>query len=789
MFQHILWFDQIRKTDIPVVGGKGANLGELISIGINVPEGFVISAQSFFYFLDKANIREAINSRLLSLDPNDSTSLLHAAQEAKTMIQNAQIPEDIEVEILSSYHKLSSPENRFPAVAVRSSATAEDLPDASFAGQQATFLNVYGDENIIAAVKSCWASLFEARAIFYRVQKHFEHSKVGIAVVVQRMVQSEKSGIMFTVDPISNDPNSLLIEAGYGLGEAVVAGEITPDEYSVNKKTIQISNKVMNQQTWQIVRTENVEIPTELEDLNEKIAIPPHLQEAQKISDKQIIDLAKIGMAIEQHYNYPQDTEWAIENDTIYLVQSRPITTLPKSIFPESSHEIPTEAAPVEKSSSQSQNISSAEIILQGASASPGIASGKVRIITDPKDTSQIQEGDVLVAEMTTPDYVPAMKKSVAIITDSGGRTCHAAIVSRELGIPCIVGSKEATKKLKDGQIVTVNATLGTVYEGNVVDQLKPSSKEQNTAYNAVSSAPIITGTNVYVNLAAPHLAEQVAQKDVDGVGLLRAEFIIANIGEHPRKMLQEGRGQVFIDKLTEGVGSIARAFYPRPVIYRMTDFKTNEYKNLKGGEEFEPHEENPMMGYRGSSRYLRERDLFQLEIEMIKKVHAQNLTNLWIMVPFVRTVNEMREILKVLSSEGLQSSRNFKIWMMAEIPSNVVLIDEFCKLGIDGVSIGSNDLTQLVLGLDRDNETILELFDERDDAVMLCIKKIIESCNKHGITCSICGQAPSVYPEITQKLVEWGITSVSVNPDMIEQTRKFVAKAEQRILLKKTLS
>lgn len=778
MPNHVVWFKEINKHDIPLVGGKGANLGELTQAGINVPPGFIVTAQSFFYFLDQTNIRKGILSNLKDLDVNNSDILQKISEGIKTLIRKSKMPLDIQKEILSSYQALTPPDTSMPPVAVRSSATAEDLPDASFAGQQATFLNVSGEDNLLEAVKACWASLFEPRAIFYRTEKGFDHEKVGIAVIVQRMVQSEKAGVMFTVDPISYDHNKLLIEAGYGLGEAVVAGEISPDEYLVEKNSLQIINKTINQQEWQTVRKKNSKVAAELEELNEKIPIPSNMQFSQKLTDSQIKELSKLGIAIEKHYNFPQDTEWAIENNTIYLVQSRPITTLPKQ------QQSIKSGKPMTTTATQSPSPSKEKILLEGASASPGIAAGPVRIVINPKEIGKVKQGDVLVAEMTTPDYVPAMKKAVAIVTDSGGRTCHAAIVSRELGIPCVVGTKEATKILKDNQIITINASRGLIYEGDITSLIQTPQQEKKEATSAAGSYSPITATKIYVNLAAPDLAYDIAQKDVDGVGLLRAEFIIANIGEHPRKMIEEKRGQEFVDTLAQGIGTIAEAFFPRPVVYRLTDFKTNEYKNLKGGERFEPNEANPMMGYRGCSRYLKDRDVFQLEVEMIKKIHGKKLTNLWIMVPFVRNVIEMRSILSVLATQGLSTTRDFKIWMMAEVPSNVILIDEFCQLGIDGISIGSNDLTQLTLGLDRDNETVIDLFDERDKAVLLSLQRIIESCRRYNVTCSICGQAPSVYPELTEKLIEWGITSISVNPDMIDQTRKIVARAEQKILL-----
>ena len=742
----VVWFEDVGKDDIPIAGGKGANLGEMTKAGIPVPPGFIVTAQSYFSFLGKSNLTDRIHSLLSSLDLNDSAKLQSVASEIKNSIGAAKMPEEIAREIAQAYRKMGG-----GLVAVRSSATAEDLPEASFAGQQRTFLNVEGEKEVVAAVQGCWASLFEPRAIFYRAQQGFDHLKVGIAVPVQRMVQSEASGVLFTVEPVTSDRGKVVIEAVYGLGEAIVSGEVTPDLYVVDKEGVEILDKKIARQEWQLVR--GVTGGKNFEETNIKVPIPNSKKTKQKLPDEDIIALARIGQMIEELYAFPQDVEWAKEGGVLYIVQTRPVTTMK-----------------VEEQLGKIAEMAG-EVLLTGSPASPGIAAGPAKIIHEASEIDKVLEGDVLVAGMTTPDFVPAMKRAVAIVTDRGGRTCHAAIVSRELGVPCVVGTENATRVLKPEQLITVDGSQGKVFQGRII-------KEETKAPSVTPRAKVKTTTKVYVNLAEPELAERVASRDVDGVGLLRAEFIIAQIGEHPRYMIAQGREAEFVEKLAEGVNIFAKAFNPRPVVYRTTDFKTNEYRNLKGGEDYEDLEENPMLGYRGCSRYVNELDVFKLEIEMIKGVR-EDYKNLWVMIPFVRTVAEIERLVRILKDEGLSSSDDFKLWMMVEVPSNIFLIDDFLDVGIDGISIGSNDLTQLILGIDRDNPKLAEEFDERNEAVMIALEKAIKTSVGRGVTASICGQAPSVYPELTEKLIEWGITSVSVSPDVIETTREIIAKAE----------
>jgi pyruvate,water dikinase len=741
----IVSFNDVTKEDIPLVGGKGANLGEMTRAQIPVPPGFIVTAAAYYDFIRGSGLVEKMRDLLKPLDTGDSQQLQRIAAQVRQVILDAPMPPELAREIKKAYVEMGR-----GLVAVRSSATAEDLPTASFAGQQRTFLNVEGEAEVVTAVQGCWASLFEARAVFYRVQQGFEHFKVGIAVPVQKMVQSEAAGVMFTLEPVTSDQSKIIIEAVYGLGEAIVSGEVTPDLYIIDKERLAITDKKIGKQEWKLVRNPD----GGGKEANIQVPLSRSSQNRQKISDEDIIHIAELGKQLEAHYQFPQDIEWAKENKKIYIVQTRPVTTI--SEMAEVSPEI------------------KAPVLLTGASASPGMASGPVKIVSDASQIDRVKEGDILVAEITTPDFVPAMKRAVAIVTDRGGRTSHAAIVSRELGTPCVVGTETATTTLTDGQIVTVDGSRGKVYKGKV-------AKEKMAIIADVLKEQIKTKTRVYVNLAQPELAATVAARNVDGVGLLRAEFIIGQIGQHPRYMISQNRANEFMDKLYKGINAFAKAFDPRPVVYRFTDFKTNEYRELSGGQEYEEVEENPMLGYRGAIRYLREPDVFKLEIEAVKRVRKKH-RNLWVMIPFVRTVNGLRDVKEFMESQGLKRSPDFKLWMMVEVPSNIFLMDKFIEVGIDGISIGSNDLTQLTLGVDRDSEKLRDVFDERDEAVLMSLERAIKVAKSMGITSSICGQAPSVYPELTEKLVEWGITSVSVSPDMIGTTREIIAKAEERL-------
>lgn len=750
----VVWFSEVGREDLGLVGGKGANLGELTRASIPVPPGFVVTADTYFRFIQQAGLEPFIKKELFGLDVHDTKALNERAANIRKRIMDAPMPAHLADEIKEAYRELGD-----GPVAVRSSATAEDLPDASFAGQQSTYLNVVGADNVVRAVQACWASLFEGRAIFYREESGYDHLKVGLAVPVQKMVQSEKSGVMFTVEPVTSDATKITIEAVYGLGEGIVSGEISPDLYLVHKESLQILDKTVTPQDRMIARAEQSD--GSHEGANAWLPVPEHLREAQKLTDDEIRELARIGRAVEDHYGSHQDIEWAYEGGKFYLTQARPVTTMRHAQGDDDMGE--EESAPV---------------LLTGQPASPGVGMGLVRIVHDPNEIGIVKEGDVLVAEMTTPDFVPAMKRASAIVTERGGRTCHAAIVSRELGIPCVVGVGGATTGLGEDRLVTVDGSAGKIYDGRAEARLAWYERQKERFAQA---SGLKTTTRLYVNLAEPELAERVAKRNVDGVGLLRAEFIVAQIGTHPRKFIQEGRPGEYTRQIAEGLREFCRAFNPRPVVYRLTDFKTNEYANLRGGAEFEANEENPMIGYRGASRYIREPDVFRLEVEAIKQVRA-DYKNLYVMVPFVRTPAELKGVKQLLAEEGLVRSDDFKLWMMVEVPSNVIILDKFIDVGIDGISIGSNDLTQLVLGIDRDSEALADTFDERNDAVMAAIQTAVSVARRRGITASICGQAPSVYPEVTEKLVEWGITSVSVSPDMLDQTREIIANAEVKL-------
>lgn len=750
-------FSKIGKEDVSLVGGKGANLGEMINAGFPVPDGFCITSEAYRYVIKTNNLEPKIRAILEGLDVSDSKKLNAASLSVKKIIERVDIPQDLLEDIYHHYKSLRKG-FRVPAVAVRSSATAEDLPEASFAGQQETFLNVTGEASVIHFVRRAWASLFEARAIFYRQTKGFDHFKVALAIPVQKMVQSEVSGIMFTMNPVTNNKDVVVIESIWGLGEKIVQGAYTPDHYEVDKESMAIRSIVVEKQLLQYVKSG---------DGNKELKVPNNKIAQQKITEDQIIEVAKIGIALQKHYFFPQDIEWAMENGKIYIVQTRPITTISTV---NARREIDFDS------------LKKLKLLLKGDMASPGVAHGKVRIVRSAKEIGIVKEGDVLVTEMTTPDFVPAMKKAVAIITDKGGQTSHAAIVSRELGVPAVVGTVNATKTLKSGELVTVSGQTGEIFSGMVSDNLLYAKR----ATKKLSAEQLKTATKVYVNLGEPELAAGVATRDTDGIGLIRAEFMMAQIGVHPKKLIHDKKADVFVDKLAEGLEKFAKAFGYRPVVYRASDFKTNEYRNLTGGELYEPQESNPMMGYRGAFRYVTDERVFQLELEAIKRVRNKfGCKNLWLMIPFVRNVSELEKVKRIIAGAGLYRSANFKLWMMVEIPSNVIMLEEFAKVGIDGISIGSNDLTMLTLGVDRDNETVASLYDERHPAAMWMFEMAVKKAIKLNLTASMCGQAPTEYPDLTRKLIEWGITSVSVSPDAIERTREIIYEAEKHILKK----
>jgi len=747
----VVWFYDIDKSDVYYVGGKNANLGEMIEAGFPVPEGFAVTTTAYRRFLKENSLDEKIKHLIGTVNFSNSESLNQVSSHIKSLIKKAVVPDDIAREVFSFYNKMTKKYDA-PFVAIRSSATSEDSKTASFAGQQETFLNVKGESAVIDTIREAWASLFEARAMFYRHDANLDQVKVGISLAVQKMVQSDTSGVMFTADPVTNNRERIVIEAIYGLGEYIVQGRVTPDHYEINKSDLKIVGKNAVSQSIMLAYKSGE---------NKRVFVPEKMRSKQKISDETIKRLAELAKKIEEHYYFPQDIEWAVEKSKVYIVQTRPITTLGKKAKGGNEKTAAAKKTP-------------GKAILIGDAACPGIGIGKVRLIHSLKDIAKVEKGDVLVAPMTNPDYVPAMRKASAIVTERGGRTSHAAIVSREFGIPAIVGAARAMEILKENQIITVNGAKGEVYEGSIAIEKKGVEKEEE----------IKTATNIYVNISEPELARETASLNVDGVGLLRAEFMIAQIGIHPKKLIEEKRGKFFIEKMSESLETICAAFYPRPIIYRTTDFKTNEYRNLVGGKQYEPIESNPMLGFRGAYRYIHDPRVFSLELEAIRFIREKkDFSNLHIMLPFVRTVNELKEVKRIISASGLRRSNLFKLYMMVEIPSNVILIDKFIAEGIDGVSIGSNDLTMLTLGIDRDNEEVAPEFDERNDALLWSYERVINFAKKHKITSSICGQAPSNFPDLVEKLVNYGITTISVSPDAVAHTREVVFKAEHKII------
>ncbi len=748
---YLAWFKDLKSEDISQAGGKGANLGEMTQIGIPIPNGFVVTASAYFDFLKTNNLEEQIKKLIDSTDVDNSNDLAKTSSKIQSLIKKHPMPHEIATQIMSSYKKLGGwfGLNDIP-VAVRSSATAEDLPDASFAGQQESFLHVVGEANLIKRVQDCWASLFTQRAIFYRQKQKYDHFKIGIAVPVQKQINSLVSGIIFTTNPVTNNKNEMVIEAIWGLGEYIVQGKITPDQYLVNKQDWSLSKYEVAKQSVQLVQSEH-------ETRQDKVKA--NKQDKVKLTSQEVIKLGQIGQKLALHYGKAQDIEFAIDQKRqIFIVQSRPITTLNQKY--------------------DKTEIITTPIILSGQSASPGQATGRVVILNSPNEIEKAQKGDILVAKMTSPDYVPAMRRVSAIVTDEGGQTSHAAIVSRELGVPCIVGTKKATRFLTTGQMITVNATTGNIHE--------PVPLKDNQKFSR-SSIKYQTATKLYLNLGEPDLAKELSRQDVDGIGLLRAEFMMAGIGIHPKYLIAQGKQEEFIKTLTNNLLKFVRGFSNRPVIYRASDFKSNEYRFLKYGKLYEPEEPNPLLGFRGASRYLASPDVFNLELEAIKRVRNKfGYKNLHLMIPFVRTPDEMSKVKIIINQAGLLRTPSFKLFMMVELPSNVLMLDEFIKVGIDGVSIGSNDLTMLVLGTDRDNAEVAKTYNELDPSVLWCLKRIIETCRKHNITCGICGQAPSNYPELTEKLVEWGISSISVSPDAITRTRELIHWAEHKLILQK---
>ena len=772
---YVLWFDELKREDVALVGGKSSSLGEMTSsTNVPVPYGFATTAHGYRFFMEQTGLEEKIKAELDKLDDVENSALLREiCANIRKLICDAEMPQELADAIEKAYAELGEKvKEENPFVAVRSSATAEDLPDASFAGQQDTYLNVRGADTIIQKVKECYASTFTDRATYYRVKQGFDHMTVALSAAVQMMVFSKAAGVMFTVDLVTGNDESILIEGSWGLGEYVVQGTVTPDNFTVSKKDMKIVNRMINDKNIALVRNPDGDCA--------EIVIPEDQARTQVITDEQVLELASYAKAIEKHYGCYMDMEWGVDerDNKIWILQARPETVWSRKN---------KEVKPVE-SASQAPTTTTREIVVKGLPASPGKAAGKAHVILDPADIDSFKEGETLVTTMTAPDWVPAMKKAKAIVTDAGGMTCHASIVSRELGIPCIVGTKsrseEATHRIQDGQLITVDATNGIVYDGMLEDAVKP---KEETAAQVVSEYIPVTGTKVYMNLGDPDLAEKYGVLPCDGIGLMREEFIWTTfIHEHPLHLIETGRSQFAIDTLAEGMRKVCQALAPRQVVLRLSDFKSSEYRDLKGGDKHEPHESSALLGWRGASRYYDPKyaPAFQLELQAIKKVREEyGFKNLQVMIPFCRTVQEAAEVTHVMAENGLARSVDFKIWLMAEIPSNIILADQFNQY-VDGYSIGSNDLTMLILGCDRDNETVQHIYDERNLAIRRAIHHLIEVAHRDGKTVSICGQAPSVYPDFCEFLVRSGIDSISVNPDAVKATKKMVAQLEQRIML-----
>lgn len=773
--EYLLWFEQLERKDVDIVGGKSSSLGEMTSnTDVPVPYGFATTSFAYHYFVDNSDLRQELNALLSELTDVENSTLLHdVCSRIRKLIITKPMPKDLEAAVIKAYQELAEKVGESePFVAVRSSATAEDLPDASFAGQQETYLNVKGAENVVKRIQECYASTFTDRAVYYREKQGYSHTDIALSAVVQMMVFSKISGVMFTVNLANGDDTNILIEAAYGLGEYVVQGIVTPDEYIVSKADNKIISKTINKQEVKFARKPGGDC--------EEQAVPVSEAELQKLSDEQILQLAEYAKKIENHYGGYMDIEWGVDerDNKIWILQARPETVWSRR----------NKEKKPENASVASAITTERKVILKGLPASPGLVSGKAHVILSPENIDEFKEGEILITEMTAPDWVPAMKKAKAIVTDSGGMTCHASIVSRELGIPCIVGTKSrgnaSTLVIKDGMDITVDATNGIVYEG-----ILETAKKPEAASGAVMMAETfpVTGTKVHMNLGDPDLAEKYSSLPCDGIGLMREEFIWTTyIHEHPLYLIKIGQPEKVIDQLAEAFRQVCQALAPRPVILRFSDFKSSEYRDLKGGEEFEPYEPSALLGWRGASRYYDPKyiEAFKLEIKAVLKVREEfGLKNLHVMIPFCRTVEECEKVTNLMAQEGLARSADFKVWLMAEIPSNIILADQFNKY-VDGYSIGSNDLTMLILGCDRDNDTVSDIFDERNLSIRRAIKHLIETAHKDGKTVSICGQAPSVYPEFTEFLVRSGIDSISVNPDKVKFTKKMVAQVEQRIML-----
>ncbi len=747
----VIWLEEVGKEDIAIVGGKGASLGEMIRAELPVPRGFAVTAQAFRRFIDENGVSDEL-FRVLEVNVDNVDILRDAEKRAKKIILDAGISHDIEKSIRSKYRELCKSEEDDVFVAVRSSATAEDLPDASFAGQQDTFLNIRGEEDVLEAVKKCWASLYGARAIYYRVKQGFDHRKVNLCAVIQLMVDAEKAGVMFSSHPSTGEPVTI-IEGAWGLGESVVSGSVSPDYYAVDRR-----NRKITERRIAIKNIMHIKDPETGKTV--ELPVPEDKRDDRVLDDDEILKLVELGEIVEELYGIPQDVEWAIKDKEIFMLQSRPITTIKKK-----------------KETKEREAVSA---LLEGLGASPGIAYGQAKLISDASELGKVKDGDILVAVMTTPDMVPAMKRASAIVTDEGGLTCHAAIVSRELGCPAVVGTRKATSLLTDGILITVDGEKGLVFNGKKESEVA-RALDPEKAVSFARPKPI-TATEIKVNVSIPEATARAVETQADGVGLLRIEHMILGLPKHPKQYIKEGKADEYVNELVLRIQTVVDAFYPKPVWVRTLDAPTDEFRAMEGGEG-EPIEPNPMLGYRGIRRDLIDTEHFELEVRAFRELIKRGYNNIGIMIPLVQHPSELRRAKEFMRSKGLDIDK-IDIGIMVEIPAAALIIDQFISEGLDFVSFGTNDLTQYTLAVDRNNEHVAHLYNEMHPGVMKLIEHVITECNKAGVKTSICGQAGS-NPKVAKRLVELGITSISANIDAVETVREMVARTEMQLLLK----
>jgi len=762
----VAWLEDVRSTDVDGVGGKAASLGELTAAGLPVPSGFVVTAGTYREFIEDAGIDEELFSAV-DVDHEDTSALREAHEHAHDLIMETPVPDDVREGILSAYRSLGDGE-RF--VAVRSSATAEDLPDASFAGQQETFLNVR-ENALIERVKECWASLFSQRAIYYRNRQGFPHAEVDIAVVVQEMVPAEKSGVLFTSHPSTGDPR-IIIEAAWGLGEAVVSGTVSPDNYVVDKASGEAETVTVADKKVMMLKDDTTGETVEQE-------VPDEKRSRRVLGGDEIAELADLGRQVEDHYGAPQDVEWAVYDGDIYMLQSRPITT----ITDDNGVDVDVDSGGAVAAANGGEAVDaeasgSGDVLFGGLGSSPGVASGQARIITKLDHLDQVGDGDIIVTEMTMPDMVPAMKRAAGIVTDEGGMTSHAAIISRELGVPAVVGTGSATRELEDGQPITIDGDKGTVREG-----AEPEEETSEPIQDARPTTPVkpMTATEVKVNVSIPEAAERAAATGADGVGLLRTEHMVLSLGQTPSRYIAENGERAYVDELVDGIRTAAEEFYPRPVRVRTLDAPTDEFRQLEGGDD-EPREHNPMLGYRGIRRSLDTPDLFAHELDAFRRIFEMGYDNVEIMFPLVNDASDVARARDLLEAAGVDPEK--REWgVMVETPASALGVESMAEEGIDFVSFGTNDLTQYTLAIDRNNERVADQFDELHPAVLKLIRDTVETCREHGVRTSICGQAASK-PKMVQFLVEEGVSSISANIDAVRDVQHEVKRVEQRLIL-----